>query len=92
MFGRHQAHEIPAPGRLRWTDPSVPARACCCPARPVVKVLMPPAPGRAHPVDLWLCGHHYHASLAALRAAGAAVEDLTLAAGQPQDDPAIAAA
>jgi hypothetical protein len=56
-----------------------------------VKVLMPSAPGRVHPVDLWLCGHHYRASLAALSAAGAAVEDLTLTEGQPQDDPAIAA-
>jgi hypothetical protein len=81
MFGRHQAHEVPVPGRLMWTDPSVPARACCCPARPVVKVLMLPTPGRAHPVDLWLCGHHYRACLAALHAAGTAVEDLTLADG-----------
>lgn len=52
---------------------------------------MPSAPARAHPVDLWLCGHHYRASLAALNAAGATVEDLTLTDGQPQDDPAIAA-
>jgi len=38
---------------------------------------MPPAPGRIHPVDLWLCGHHYHASRAALLRAGARVEELT---------------
>ena len=50
-------------------------RACCCPARPVVTVVMPPVPGRPHPVDLLLCGHHYHASRAALHAAGAAVYD-----------------
>jgi hypothetical protein len=38
---------------------------------------MPPVPGRDHPVDLWLCGHHYRASSAALLLAGAQVEDLT---------------
>ncbi len=35
---------------------------------------MPPSPTRAHSVDLWLCGHHYRASLAALSAAGALTE------------------
>jgi hypothetical protein len=59
------------------TDPDIPSRACCCPGRPVVKVILPPAPGRPHPVDLWLCGHHYRASCAALLAANAEVEDLT---------------
>ena len=52
-------------------------RACCCPARPVVTVVMPPAPGRPHPVDLLLCGHHFRVSQAALTAAGAAVYDDT---------------
>ena len=52
-------------------------RACCCPARPVVTVIMPPAPGRPHPVDLLLCGHHFRASQAALAAVGAAVYDDT---------------
>jgi hypothetical protein len=50
-------------------------RACCCPARPVVTVVMPPAPGRPHPVDLLLCGHHYRVCGAAVAAAGAAVYD-----------------
>jgi hypothetical protein len=63
--------ELPALGR-RLTGAE---RACCCPARPVVTVVMPPVPGRPHPVDLLLCGHHYHASHAALHAAGAAVYD-----------------
>jgi hypothetical protein len=67
-----------------FTDPSVPSRACCCPARPVVRVIMPPTPERKHPVDLWLCGHHYRASLQALLTAGATVEDLTLTAEQAQ--------
>lgn len=62
--------------------------ACCCPARPVVTVVMPPAPGRPHPVDLLLCGHHYRVSRAALRAARAAVYDengvlITADGGQP---------
>jgi hypothetical protein len=61
--------ELPALGR-RLTPAD---RACCCPARPVVTVVMPPVPGRPHPVDLLLCGHHYHASRVALYAAGAAV-------------------
>ena len=52
-------------------------RACCCPARPVVTVIMPPAPGRLHPVDLLLCGHHFRVSQAGLTAAGAAVYDDT---------------
>ena len=50
-------------------------RACCCPARPVVTVIMLAAPGRPRPVDLLLCGHHYRVSRAALLAAGAAVYD-----------------
>ena len=62
-------------------------RACCCPARPVVTVIMPPAPGRPHPVDLLLCGHHFRVSQAALTAAGAAVYDDTgaLVAGGVSD-------
>ena len=50
-------------------------RACCCPAKPVVVAVMPPAPGRNHATDLLLCGHHYRASRAALAAVGAAVFD-----------------
>jgi len=50
-------------------------RSCCCPARPAVTVIMPPAPGRLHPVDLLLCGHHYQAGRAALHTAGATVND-----------------
>jgi hypothetical protein len=75
---------LPPPEDPRFTDPSVPDRSCCCPARPVVKVLMPPTASRAQPVDLWLCRHHYRASLAALHAAGAITEDLTAMAVRPQ--------
>ena len=61
-----------------WSGPpGLADRSCCCPARPVVRVLIPPAPARPHPVDLLLCGHHYLASRAALAAAGASVIDET---------------
>jgi hypothetical protein len=75
-----------------FTDPAIPSRACCCAARPVVRVIMPPAAGRADPVDLWLCGHHFRASRGALCAAGAIVEDLTGPADQEQAYYATAAA
>jgi hypothetical protein len=51
-------------------------RACCCPAQPVVRAIMPPAAGRPHPVDLLLCGHHYRVSRRALAAAGAEIFNL----------------
>jgi hypothetical protein len=51
-------------------------RACCCPAQPVVRAIMPPTPRRAHPVDLLLCGHHYRTSRHALIAAGASIYDM----------------
>jgi hypothetical protein len=94
MFGRHSAQEVPRQGgqeRLRFSDPSVPSRACCCPGRPAVRVMMPPANGRRHPVDLWLCRHHYNASCAALALAGATVEELAMPEEQPEAARAIAA-
>ena len=50
-------------------------RACCCPSRPMVTVMMPPTASRPHPVDLLLCGHHFRVSQASLQAAGADVYD-----------------
>ncbi len=50
--------------------------ACCCVARAVVRVVMPPAAGRPHETELLLCGHHYRVSRAALAAAHARVEEL----------------
>jgi hypothetical protein len=77
-FGHRDAAD---PGKLDDLLPSlryvVADRACCCPARPVVTVIMPPAPRRPHSVDLLLCGHHFRVSRAALTAAGAAVYDGT---------------
>ncbi len=68
-------------------DPTVPTRACCCPARPLVKAVMPVTGSRRHPVDLWLCGHHYRASRAALEAAGARVYRLTTPDYEPFSPP-----
>lgn len=53
---------------------AAPARSCCCPARPQVKIIMPATAACPHPVDLWLCGHHYRAARAALARAGAGVQ------------------
>jgi hypothetical protein len=66
-------------------------RACCCLARPVVLVVMPPTAKRPHPVDLLLCGHHYRASADALNAAGAVIYDSRTAlaeVGEGTQDPA----
>ena len=61
---------LPGPGCTTWVT-----GLCCCPARPVVRVLIPAAPARPHSADLLLCGHHYRASGAALAAAGAVIMD-----------------
>lgn len=50
-----------------------PGRACCCPAKAVVQVIMPPTATRHREVDLLLCGHHHHVSRKALAAADAEV-------------------
>jgi len=76
VAGSRELGDGPADGGVRWTWPLASAeRACCCPARPLVVVVMPPSPRPPYPVDLLLCGHHYRASLGALLAAGAAVYD-----------------
>lgn len=59
------------------------ARACCCPATPVFKVVLPARPGLRPPVDLLLCAHHYRASRDALVAVGADTYD---AAGRLLDN------
>jgi hypothetical protein len=53
---------------------------------------MPPVPARPRPVDLWLCGHHYRSSLAALNAAGADVEFIGDPESQFLGEPVTAAA
>jgi hypothetical protein len=56
--------------------------ACCCPARAMVQVVMPPTAARPHETDLLLCGHHYRASRTALAAAGAVVRPLSETRGE----------
>jgi hypothetical protein len=69
--GRGADGHTARPGPLRLADRS------CCPARPVVTVVIPPGPGRPRSADLLLCGHHYLASRANLAAVGASVIDVT---------------
>jgi hypothetical protein len=88
----------PPEDRAAWSRPhDLGDRACCCPVRPVVRVLIPPAPARPHSVDLLLCGHHYRASRAALAAAAAVIMDDrrsggTIAAAYEPGDPVPSAA
>jgi hypothetical protein len=91
MFGHHRT--VTAADRAKLAQElaeigmaiSVTERACCCPARPVVRVMMPAKASRHEPVDLLLCGHHYQVGRVALLAAGAAVYDErgALLAGTP---------
>jgi len=82
MFMRRRAKA--AGDQAAWSGPPPLAdRSCCCPARPVVKVLIPPGSARPHPVDLPLCGHHYLASRAALAAVNAVAIDETASVLEP---------
>ena len=55
--------------------------ACCCPANPVVRVIMPATAARPHRTELLLCGHHYRVSRQALATANATVTELLGPAG-----------
>ena len=59
--------------------------ACCCPANPVVRVIMPATAARPHRTELLLCGHHYRVSRQALAAANATVTELLGPAGSLPD-------
>ena len=73
-----------ADDQAAWSGPPPLAdRSCCCPARPVVKVLIPPSSARPYTADLLLCGHHYLASQAALAAVNAVATDETGAVLEP---------
>ena len=62
--------------QARWSNrPALGDRACCCPARPVVRILIPPTVARPRSVDLLLCGHHFRTSCAARAAAGEMIVD-----------------
>jgi hypothetical protein len=66
----------PGIGSIDWRAARRASRACCCPARPAVLAVIPPAAGRPDPTDLLLCGHHYRASRRALASAGVMVLDM----------------
>jgi len=51
-------------------------RACCCAARAMVQVTVPPTAARPHRTELLLCGHHYRVSRQALAAGRATVREL----------------
>ena len=68
---------------------SVTDQACCCPASPVVMVILPATADRPFPEDLLLCGHHVRVNESALRAAGAVAYDAT---GAPVTGDQVAAA
>ena len=59
--------------------------ACCCPANPVVRVIMPASAARHHRTELLLCGHHYRVSRQALAAANATITEIPRPAGSPPD-------
>ncbi len=69
-----QAAGTPPDDQADWSrPPALGDRSCCCPARPVVRVLIPPTAARPHSVDFLLCGHHFRTSVGALATAGAIV-------------------
>jgi len=76
LFNRNAEASADEPA-AQPTELMLAERACCCPGRPVVKVVIPPAEARAHVTDLLLCGHHFRVSQDALRAAGATAYDET---------------
>lgn len=63
--------------RIDWNAARTAERACCCPAKPRVVAIIPPASGREHRTELLLCMHHFRASMGALFATGAAALDLS---------------
>jgi hypothetical protein len=91
----HSATPAPAQGQPRQpsgapeqadSPASYPDRACCCPARPLVKVVIPGSAARPA-ADLWLCGHHWRASRQALSGTGAVVYDVSVAETEPATAP-----
>ena len=61
---------------------SLSGQACCCVARAVVRVVMPPTAARPHETEVLLCGHHYRASRTALAVAGAVARALLDPSGE----------
>ncbi|HEX9064006.1 MAG TPA: hypothetical protein VF843_02800 [Streptosporangiaceae bacterium] len=72
----HAAMAGDAAARVDWDALRSASHACCCPARPAVIALIPPAPGRPHRTDLLLCMHHFRGSRSVLAASAASVLDM----------------
>jgi hypothetical protein len=64
------------PADSRASEAGAVDRACCCPGRPAVLVIMPATTARPHETELLLCGHHYRVSRHALAEVHAAVYEL----------------
>lgn len=79
---KNDAAAQPGPAGLPAERARLANQACCCPAKAVVRVTMPPAAARPRETDLLLCGHHYRVSRHALAAASATVRGL---ADTPRD-------
>jgi hypothetical protein len=73
------------PGQGPQPLPAVIGPACCCPAPPAVRVVLPPTHTRPHPTDLLLCGHHYRVSRQRLAALAATAEKLPGISGDALD-------
>jgi hypothetical protein len=72
----------PASGGFAPGSPTILADRSCCPARQVVRAIMPPTQTRPRKTDLLPCGHHYRVSRGSLAAAHAAVREIP---GTPSD-------
>jgi RES domain-containing protein len=74
----HSGKPVPSSYLIDWrTALSLAERACCCPSRPAVVVIIPSGPSRNEPAELFLCRHHHLASEQALERASAAVFDVS---------------
>jgi len=58
-------------------------RSCCCPAEPVVRVVLPPAGSRVTETDLLFCAHHFRGCRTGLGSVRARVFD---SSGAPATD------
>jgi hypothetical protein len=86
---RRSAAALPTPNATAESGIHVQAaiwsgRACCCPAKPAVLVIMPPSADRLQPTELLLCWAHYRASQRSLAAARVTAH---LADSTPAADP-----
>lgn len=58
--------------------------ACCCPATPTVRILIPFDAGRIEVVELLLCNHHFRTGIDSLKRIGAVAFDASGALVMPR--------